>query len=84
MRALSSSVKETSFSQEIPQDFVVFLKIFEDQNQSQSCKALSSLIEKAIAPVNSIAFWEESLENNSGFFENNLHIFILNRNSLLS
>jgi hypothetical protein len=84
MRALSSIVKETSFSQEIPQDFVVFLKIFEDQNQNQSCKALSSLLEKAIAPVNSIAFGEESLENNSGFLKNNLHIYILNRNSLLS
>jgi hypothetical protein len=84
MRALPSTVKETSFSQEIPQDFVVFLKIFEDQHQSQSCKAISSLLEKAIAPMNSIAFWEESLENNSGFLENNLHICILNRNSLLS
>jgi hypothetical protein len=84
MRALSSIVKETSFSQKIPQDFVVFLKIFEDQHQSQSCKALSSLVEKAIAPVNPIAFWAESLENNSDFLENNLHIYILNRNSLLS
>jgi hypothetical protein len=64
MRALSSTIKETSFSQEIPQDFVVFRKILEAQSQSQSCKAISVLLENAIAPVNSIAFWEESLENN--------------------